>query len=182
MFDNKNKKFGSLYDWIESITVALLVITVVFTFFFRLVDVDGTSMETTLYDGERLVLSRLPYTPQRGDIVVVSQGSDREPLIKRVVALAGDTIYIDAATGEVILNGEILTEAYVKRPTAVEKMVGEITVPENQVFVMGDNRGAGHSLDSRTFGCVDAKQLVGKVVYRIFPFDRLGGLYDESGI
>lgn len=180
MCNNKSRKFGSLYDWIESITAALLVITVVFTFFFRLIDVDGTSMETTLHDSERLILSRLPYTPERGDIVVVSQGNDRKPLIKRVIALAGDTVRVDAETGEVFLNGEKLNETYVNQPTATEKMVGEVTVPENQVFVMGDNRGSGHSLDSRTFGCIDVKQLVGKAVYRVSPLDRLGGLYDES--
>ncbi len=176
----KIKKRTHLYEWIESITVALLVITAVFTFCFRLVDVDGTSMLPTLQHGERLVLSRVPYTPTRGDIVVVSQGVDREPLIKRIIAIAGDTIRIDKETGEVFLNGEKLSEAYIHVPTAPEKMTEEITVPENQVFVMGDNRRQGQSLDSRTFGCVSEKQLAGKVIFRLFPTNRMGGLYDES--
>lgn len=176
----KNIKKTRLYEWIESITIALLVITAIFTFCFRLVDVDGTSMLPTLHHGERLVLSRIPYTPTRGDIVVVSQGVEREPLIKRIVAIAGDTVRVDGETGEVFLNGEKLNEPYISAPTATEKMTEAITVPENQVFVMGDNRRQGQSLDSRTFGCVSEKQLAGKVVLRLFPMDRVGGLYDKS--
>ncbi len=176
----KTKKKTHLYEWIESITIALLVITAVFTFCFRLVDVDGTSMLPTLQHGERLVLSRIPYTPTRGDIVVVSQGVDREPLIKRIIAVAGDTVRVDEETGEVFLNGEKLNETYIHVPTALEKMTKEVTVPENQVFVMGDNRSKGQSLDSRTFGCVLEEQLAGKVVFRLFPANRMGGLYDES--
>ena len=176
----KHKKRTHLYEWIESITVALLVITAVFTFCFRLVDVVGTSMLPSLQHGERLVLSRIPYTPKRGDIVVVSQGIDREPLIKRIIGIAGDTVRVDKETGEVFLNGEKLNEPYIPVPTAPEKMTEEVKVPENQVFVMGDNRRLGQSLDSRTFGCVSEDQLAGKVVLRLFPINRMGGLYDES--
>lgn len=137
-------------------------------------------MASTLQHGERLILSRFPYTPARGDIVVVSQGEDREPLIKRVIGLAGDTIRIDEETGDVFLNGKKLQENYVHSPTATETMKEEVTVPENQVFVMGDNRGTGQSLDSRTFGCIEESSLVGKAVFRLFPLNRAGGLYDES--
>lgn len=173
------KPYTGLYEWVEIITASLIAIALVFTFLFRLVDVDGTSMETTLHDGERLVLSCLPYTPKRGDIVVVSRGAEGEPLIKRVIGLAGDTISIDAENGTVYLNGEVLEEPYIHVTTAPELMQGEVTVPEGMVFVMGDNRSAGHSLDSRTFGCVDEDRLVGKAVFRVAPFDRFGGLYDE---
>ncbi|MBO5929064.1 MAG: signal peptidase I [Clostridia bacterium] len=176
----KNKKISSIYEWIGCITAALLAITLLFTFCFRLVNVDGTSMVSTLQHGERLILSRFPYTPARGDIVVISQGEDREPLIKRVIGLAGDTIRIEKETGDVFLNGKKLIENYVHTPTATEKMKEEVTVPENHVFVMGDNRGAGHSLDSRTFGCIEESLLVGKAVFRLFPLNRAGGLYDES--
>ncbi len=174
------KRLVGIYEWVEIVTSALIAIVLIFTFVFRLVDVDGTSMNNTLHHGERLVLSSLPYTATRGDIVVVDQGKNKQPLIKRVIGLEGDTIYIDETTGEVYLNGEILDEPYVDVPTATEMMVSEITVPKGNVFVMGDNRSVGHSLDSRTFGCVDESRLIGKAVYRLSPFDRMGGLYDKS--
>lgn len=177
--EQKIKRYSGLYEWVEIITTSLIAITLVFTFLFRLVDVDGTSMETTLHDGERLVLSCLPYTPKRGDIVVVSQGVEKEPLIKRVIGLAGDTVSISAESGKVYLNGEVLDEAYIQVPTATELMQGDVTVPDGMVFIMGDNRSAGHSLDSRTFGCVEEGRVIGKVVYRVAPFYRFGGLYDE---
>lgn len=175
----KTKQYAGLYEWVEIITTALIAITFIFTFLFRLVDVDGTSMDTTLHHSERLILSCLPYTAERGDIVVISRGADSEPLIKRVIALAGDTVDIDSETGEVYLNGYLLEEPYIEVPTSTELMKGEVTVPEGMVFVMGDNRRAGQSLDSRTFGCIEEERLIGKAVYRISPIDRFGGLYDE---
>ncbi len=177
--EQKTKRYAGLYDWVEIITTALILITLIFTFMFRLVNVDGTSMETTLYDRERLILSRLPYTPERGDIVVISRGTDTEPLIKRVIGVAGDTVAIDSETGEVYLNGKILQEPYIEVSTSAELMKGEVTVPEGMVFVMGDNRSPGQSLDSRTFGCVEEERVIGKAVYRVSPINRFGGLYDE---
>ncbi len=177
--EQTTKRYNGLYEWVEIITASLIAITLVFIFLFRLVDVDGTSMETTLHDSERLVLSCLPYTPERGDIVVISQGTEKEPLIKRVIGLAGDTVSVSAESGEVYLNGEVLEEPYIHVSTATELMQGEVTVPEGMVFVMGDNRSAGCSLDSRTFGCVEEDRLIGKVVYRVGPLSRFGGLYDE---
>jgi len=175
----KTKRYAGLYEWVEIVTTALIAITLIFTFLFRLVNVEGTSMETTLHDRERLILSCLPYTPDRGDIVVVSRGTDDEPLIKRVIGVAGDTVSIDSKTGEVYLNGKVLKEPYIEVPTSPELMKGEVTVPEGMVFVMGDNRSAGQSLDSRTFGCIEESRVIGKAVFRISPIDRFGGLYDE---
>lgn len=170
-------KITSLYEWVEVITVSLIAITLVFTFLCRFVNVDGTSMNATLQDGERLILSCLPYSPQRGDIVVISEGVRNEPLIKRVIGLPGDTIRIDRESGQVFLNDEVLDEPYIDVPTATEGMLGEVTVPDGQVFFMGDNRAAGHSRDSRVMGCVDQQMVIGKVVYRVGPFSRFGGLY-----
>ncbi len=177
--ESKVKRYAGLYEWVEIITTALIAITLIFTFLFRLVDVDGTSMETTLHDRERLILSCLPYTPDRGDIVVISRGTDSEPLIKRVIGVAGDTVAIDSATGEVYLNGKILEEPYIEVSTSLELMKGEVVVPEGMVFVMGDNRSPGQSLDSRTFGCIEEGRLIGKAVFRISPSNRFGGIYDE---
>ena len=153
--ERKNGIFKLLYEWVEAITAALAVVVLIFAFLFRLISVDGTSMMTTLADGERLILSRLPYTPARGDIVVINYEESRkgEPLSKRIIGLPGDTIEVNRETGEVLRNGEVLNEPYIHVPTATEQMTGAVTVPAGQVFVMGDNRLPGCSWDSRSFGC-----------------------------
>lgn len=174
----QSKKHNSWYEWAQVICGALVFITVLYTFLFRMVDVSGSSMEYTLSDGERLVLSSLPYSPAYEDIVVISRGETAEPLIKRVIGLPGDTIFVDAATGAVYRNEVLLTETYIHDPTDAEQLTGPVTVPEGQVFVMGDNRVKNHSLDSRTFGCVPIENIVGKAVYRLFPLDRMGGIYE----
>ena len=172
------------FEAAQVVCTALVAVVILFTFVCRLVDVKGSSMETTLLNGDRLLLSNLPYTPAYGDIVVVDRGETQEPLIKRVIGLPGDTLSIDGQTGAVYRNGVLLQEPYVTDPTALEQMDGTVLVPEGTVFVMGDNRASGHSLDSRTFGCVAQERVVGKVVYRLFPSDRMGGLYgnDKSGV
>lgn len=167
-----------IFEWVEAICVALVAVVTVFTLLFRIVGVDGTSMQTTLMHGERLILSRLSYTPQRGDIVVVRQENGAEPLIKRIIGLAGDTVEVNEETGEVLLNGTVLEEPYIHVPTSPERMEGPVTVPDGCVFIMGDNRQGGGSWDSRSFGCVQETQVAGKVVFRLFPLNRLGGIYD----
>lgn len=173
-----NRKKARVYEWAQIICGALTCIALLYTFVFRMVDVDGSSMEQTLHDGERLILSSMAYEPQYEDIVVIARGDTKEPLIKRVIGLPGDTIDIDEKTGDVYRNSKLLKEPYISVPTAREQMTGPITVPEGCVFVMGDNRERGRSLDSRSMGCVDIDDIVGKAVYRLLPLDRRGGLYE----
>lgn len=173
----QKKVFQIILEWAEAITAAFIAIALIFAFLFRLVSVDGRSMEPTLHNKERLILSRLLYEPDYEDIVVLSLNEGDEPLIKRVIALPGDTIEVKE-TGHVYRNGEQLEESYIKVLTAREKMDGVVTVPEGYVFVMGDNRSNGCSLDSRTFGCVPMEAVLGKAVFRVAPLNRFGGLYD----
>lgn len=167
---------STVYEWIAAVSAALIAVALIFTFLCRVVSVDGTSMMTTLKHGERLILSRLPYTPQYEDIVVLQLEERDGPLIKRVIGLAGDTLHVDAQTGEVYRNGTVLNEPYVHAPTAVERMPDTVTVPEGYVFVMGDNRAPGCSYDSRSFGCVPVSNIMGKAVFRLLPLDRFGGI------
>ena len=169
----------TIFEWIGSVSAALIAVTLIFTFLFRVVSVDGTSMRNTLSHGERLILSRLPYTPAYGDIVVLQLDNREGPLIKRIIGLPGDTLRIDPESGAVYRNGVVLEEPYVHAPTSVERMTGTVTVPDGQVFVMGDNRAKGCSLDSRSFGCVSMDNIMGKAVFRLLPIDRFGGIYDE---
>ncbi len=162
-----SKSLVSCFDWVSAAMVALSLVCVLFAVFFRMVNVDGDSMYSTLQNGDRLLISDFMYEPEHGDIVVIRRDNDT-PLIKRVIGLPGDTIYINAETGIVYRNGEELTEDYVYGGfTPTNGFTREITVEEGTLFVMGDNRSA--SLDSRILGCLSQDHLVGRVIYRFSP-------------
>lgn len=139
------------------------------------------SMENTFVEGDYLILFRQHYrlfaAPKRGDVIVFhtsmtdSNGRSKD-LIKRIIALPGETVSISG--GVVYVNGEPLEEPYLKEGYTKSSM-DELTVPEGMLFCMGDNRQ--NSLDSRTLGCVEMKRIVGKAVFRLFPFSKLGTLY-----
>ena len=105
-------------EWYEALISAALVLVLVFSFFFRIIQVDGSSMVPTLVNGDKLIVWGAGYTPQRGDVVIVdSYTSYGKPLVKRVIAKGGDTVSIDYATGTVAVNGEVLQEDYIAEPT-----------------------------------------------------------------
>ena len=170
----KKKKFLSdgklnVFEVFQAIISALVVITILFIFAFRVVNVDGTSMKPTLQNNDKVVVSTVGYEAQRGDIVVISSTDGlKEPIIKRIVAVGGDTVDINFTTGVVTVNGT--EEDYTDELTSQQFDIAfPITVPEGTVFVLGDNRG--NSLDSRStrVGCVDERLIVGKVLFRFFP-------------
>ena len=169
----------SLYEWVEAAIFSLICVAVVFTFLFRIVGVDGPSMHYTLMNHDRLILTNLFYKPERGDIVVINRYT-QEPLVKRIIAVGGDTLDIDAETGEVILNGEVLEEPYLDCFTPRNHFTGEVTIPEGHIFVMGDNRGNSHDSRSGDIGFVSEKDIMGKAVFRIWPLNQFGGLYEEK--
>ena len=126
-------------------------------------------MKPTLQNNDKIVVSTVGYKPQRGDIVVVS-GTEglKEPIVKRIIAVGGDTVDINFTTGVVTVNGT--EEDYTFELTTQQFDIAfPITVPEGTVFLLGDNRG--NSLDSRStrVGCVDERLIVGKVLFRFFP-------------
>lgn len=167
---------GLAYDLLEVFVSALIVVAIIFTFFFRTAGVDGPSMNDTLQNEDRLIMYNFCYTPARGDIVIVNryhEGSTliEKPLIKRVIGVAGDTVKVTADA--VYLNGEALDEPYVHYPNSPCDV--EVTVPEGQVFVMGDHRNMSN--DSRRLGCFDVEDIMGKALWRIFPAENFGTLY-----
>ena len=165
-----------ILEWYEALISAALVLVLIFSFFFRIIQVDGRSMVPTLTHGDKLIVWAAGYTPQRGDVVIVdSYTSYGRPLVKRVIAKGGDTVSIDYATGTVAVNGEVLQEDYIAEPTYLGSDVQfPYTVPEGTVFVMGDNRN--QSLDSRStyVGCIDERDILGRVLLCFMPFTDFG--------
>lgn len=153
-------------------------------YFIRPTIVKQTSMENTLHENDYMVMYRLAYkkhTPERGDIIIfqsslVNEDSGRDKLlIKRVIGLPGDEIMI--SDGQLYINGEEYHEDYLKDGYTpafeIPPEGGSYTVPEGTYFCMGDNRAG--SVDSRRseVGVVSADDIKGKVVIRLFPFNRI---------
>ncbi len=172
----KKKKFSlkkptklNVFEVFEGVTAAMLVLTIIFTLFFRINLVKGESMEPTLKENDRIVTSARGYKPQRGDVVVLSGAKGiNETIVKRIIAVGGDKVDINFTTGIVTVNG--VEEEYTDSLTVQQFDIAfPITVPEGCVFVLGDNRAK--SLDSRSteIGCIDERYIVGKVLFRFFP-------------
>ncbi len=167
------------YDWIQSLISALLICVLVFVFVIRIMDVNGSSMVPTLKNGDKVLVSGLLYEPDRGDIVVFKKDSynDNKALVKRVIAVAGDTVNIDFDNGIVYVNGEAIEEAYLDGSTNNKlDFIGPQTVPENCLFVMGDNRNASTDSRDKRIGMVDKRLVIGKVLLVVYPFSDFGGV------
>ena len=169
---------AELISWLWTIGIAFAIVFVVNTFIARVVNVDGASMLPTLEHGERIITTPLYGELQRGDIVVIHRENDTA-IIKRIVAVAGDTVDIDYGTGTLYVNGEAVDEDYISAPMQYVSYQGgntalPLTVEDGYVFVLGDNRNV--SLDSRAaeLGAVEEKEVFGKAIFRIWPFDKFG--------
>ena len=171
----------------------ILAATLINQFIFQSYYVDGTSMTPTLQNNDRLIIDKVErtaaqasgrnYIPKRGQIVVldsslVDQLGHNEQLIKRVIGLPGDRVVIGSDGTVTIINKEHPDGYDVDKslgltlePTYVDNSI-DITVPDGQVFVMGDNRAPGGSYDSRAFGPVETKNIQGRLFARIFPFTK----------
>ena len=165
------------FEWCESIVFALLVTITVLVFGVNFSRVSGHSMDSTLADGDHVLVQTLFYKPKRGDVITTDAWiSYAKPLAKRVIATEGDTVLIDSITGTVSINGQVLQEPYLDAGTVT--LPGDVayplTVPQGKLFVMGDNRSG--SLDSRAseVGFIDKRDILGKVLLRIAPFGSAG--------
>ncbi len=186
----KHKK-SEVLSTVLMFCVAIVVAFLLTTFVFQQYEVDGPSMQTTLFNQNRLIVVKLPrtwakitghsYIPNRGDIIIFNEnglynadGIPEKTLVKRVIGLPGDKLVF--ANGVVtIFNSQHPKGFDPDKTMAYGKVIpytsGDFTivVPQNHVFVMGDNRT--DSLDSRVFGPVDANQIIGRLVLRIYPFN-----------
>ena len=181
----KNKKNKmELFDWLQCIVFAVIIVIFIFIFIGRTIGVDGESMYGTLHNRDRVVASNLFYTPRNNDIIIFHSPSARfngTPLVKRVIATAGQTVDIDFALGRVILDGTPLYEPHIRFPTYDrDSFFGPVTIPEGYVFVLGDNRN--NSIDSRNadVGLVDTRYVLGRVLFLLLPGNDNMGQRDWS--
>ena len=184
-----------VWEWVQAIAIALVVAFLLKNYVLTLAKVQGESMEPTLQDANRMYVNKVMYTPEKGDVVIFEPASDPgRPYIKRVIATAGDTLYIDFATGDVYVNDEIIEEPYISEPT---RLMGSyisllmitdnysrenpIVIEDGYFFAMGDNRN--YSKDSREIGPIPEDELIGHAVFRFWPLNELGTVdydYEET--
>lgn len=167
---DSKKACSAVYSFFGTFFSIMFCVFLIFTFFFRFAEVSGHSMQPNLSDGDRIIVSDLFYKPHYGDVIVVNRSAGEESsLIKRVIALPGDEINIDFETHLITVNNRVITEKY--RVNSAISRKGDVDfpvkVPENCVFVLGDNRN--NSLDSRfsAVGFIDYDSIEGRVVFRV---------------
>lgn len=178
--DKKKQIHLNIYDFVSIIMAAFIIITIIFTFVFRLVGVKGQSMESTLFENDWLItMEQKEYV--YGDIVVITEPNYfNEPLIKRVIATGGQIVDIDYASSTVYVDGVALEEPYINESFILQNsddITFPYTVPQGHLFCMGDNRN--HSTDSRStlIGAVDERYILGRAMLRILPFGN-SDIYD----
>ncbi len=172
---------SNFYDWIKSVVFALVIVIFCLNFFFRLVDVKGSSMEQTLQTGDKLIVTNFNYTPKPNDVVVISHGREyNEPIVKRVIATAGQTLKLDYDNDRIIVDGIVIDEPYLDVSTfcnvEADYEIPEV-IPDGMIFVMGDNRGV--SMDSRDsrIGLINVDNVIGKAQFVVYPFSEFKYLY-----
>ena len=200
MFQKKNesdagsekKKEAPKYTWQQNVTLylhdivyMLVIVMVLLMLFFRVIVVDGPSMENTLLNGDYMFLvSNLFYKePQAGDVVVVSKQaySNGKPIVKRVIATEGQEVDIDFQEGIVYVDGAPLEEPYTKTLTTLkEGNTFPQTVEPGKVFIMGDNRNNSKDSRSPQIGQVDKREVLGKVCFIAFPGTGMGGTQERD--
>ena len=179
----------SVVLYLHDLLYMLIAIMILFLLVFRVIVVSGSSMYSTLIDGDYLLLvSSLFYQePQRGDIIVAAKQSfdNGAPIIKRVIATEGETVDIDFEMGIVYVDGIALDEPYTYTPTNIEEgMEFPLIVEQDCIFAMGDNRNKSKDSRNPEIGQIDKREILGKVLFLFMPGTDVGHAgpdYDRIG-
>ncbi|MEK3725935.1 signal peptidase I [Paenibacillus sp. FSL H8-0034] len=166
-----------VWSWTKSILIALFIVAMVHQYGFHLSTVKGASMQPTLEENEWLFINKTVQfigSPSRGDVVVVKEPEASEPqpifLVKRVVAVAGDEVWIQQ--GKLYVNGLFAMESYTDSPIE-DGSLEPYTIPQGSLFVMGDNRHRLASYDSRSFGAVTLDKIEGRAEFIVWPLSKI---------
>ncbi len=179
MQDILKRAVSIFFDLIESVVVALSIFVVIYLFLVQPHQVKGASMDPTFHDGQYILTDKISYRfnlPQRGDVVVFKAPMNPDfDYIKRIIGLPGDTITIQE--GQVVINEQPLSDEYIQSDTVLLpgqyiREGEQMTVGSDEFFVLGDNRS--HSADSRQWGMVPKKDIIGKVFFRYWPVNKFG--------
>lgn len=167
-----------LYFWLQALVMALVSLILVFTLVGRIIGVSGRSMVPTLNDRDMLILQSIGYTPRQGDVVVLTKpfSTVTGPIVKRVIAVGGQSVSIDYNEGTVSVDGQVLNEPYINErmwPPSYPNQ-SEVTVPEGSIFVMGDNRNASSDSRDLDLGVIDNRYVLGRARIILFPFRDFG--------
>lgn len=166
-----------LYLNIRVLVLMMTAFVLLFTFVARIIVVSGASMENTLHGGDLMLVWSLGYAPRQGDVVVVTQESYQEDsIVKRVIATEGQQVDIDYDTNTVYVDGEAIAEDYIKERMRLPgwgEGVNHVVVPEDCIFVMGDNRN--NSLDSRSadVGAIAKEDVIGHALFVVWPLSQM---------
>lgn len=172
----KNSFLKELIQWLQALVISILLISLLFVFVGRPFTVNGVSMYPSFYDYDKVIALKSYSDVERGDVVVVRRAGDTS-LIKRVIAVEGDVIDININTGDVTLNGVIIDEPYINERTYTNSgTTYPLTLGEGELFVMGDNRNYSSDSRNKDIGIVHQSNIYGKVVYIVFPLDRIGAV------
>ena len=170
------KKKNELISWIKSIALAFIIALLLTTFVFEITTIIGPSMHNTLQQDDKVFVDKISYKlgdPARGDIITCHYPGQNEKFIKRVVALPGETV--EVKSGKVIINGQNNVDPMPGE--YIEYTMDKIVVPEGSYFVLGDNRN--NSQDSHyitSIGTIKKSEILGKAIFRVWPFDKIGAL------
>ena len=187
----ETESFGwkkNILMYLHDVTYMLVAVIFIFLLVFRMVVVSGSSMYSTLKDGDYLLLvNNLFYPhPQAGDVIVASKESfnEGESIVKRVIATEGQTVDIDFEAGIVYVDGQALDEPYTNTPTNLtEGMEFPLVVRENCIFAMGDNRNNSRDSRSPEIGQIDEREVLGRVLFLLLPsYDPAVGRQEFSRI